>query len=220
MNEKQRLFCEYYADTLNARQSAIRAGYDKNSAKNTGYKLLKNKTIKNKISQLIVKMPTIPDIEKMELIEEHRIIAFSTHDLEYDSYGDVVLGSLKDIDSRLISEIGTGKKGELKVKFVDRQKSLEYIDRYISIKSLKKIDITKPENVIVALNDLYKNKCFLDEITIKERLLIIDRALKYHQINLDTVSNNNNAENIKAFLEATKPTKKELEEIFNVDESK
>lgn len=53
MKLKQQLFCEYYLGECqgNAEQSAIKAGYSQNCARQTGYKLLQNPKIKQYIEQ-------------------------------------------------------------------------------------------------------------------------------------------------------------------------
>ena len=51
LTEKQKAFCDYYIETLNATESAIRAGYSKNSAAETGYENLRKPHIKNYIDK-------------------------------------------------------------------------------------------------------------------------------------------------------------------------
>ena len=49
LNEKQKAFADYYIESLNAYESAIRAGYSEAYAKSQSYKLLENVGIKNYI---------------------------------------------------------------------------------------------------------------------------------------------------------------------------
>ena len=53
LNNKQLLFINEYAKSLNATQSAIRAGYSKNSARVTGHRLLNNPLVKGKIDEVM-----------------------------------------------------------------------------------------------------------------------------------------------------------------------
>ena len=49
ISEKQRRFADYFIETGNIYQSAIKAGYSKNYAKAQAHKLLENVGIKNYI---------------------------------------------------------------------------------------------------------------------------------------------------------------------------
>ena len=49
LNEKQKAFADYYIESLNAYESAKRAGYSEAYAKSQSYKLLENVGIKNYI---------------------------------------------------------------------------------------------------------------------------------------------------------------------------
>lgn len=51
LNDKQRLFVQYYLQTLNAAQAAIRAGYSKRSANTDGPRMLRNAAIRKAISE-------------------------------------------------------------------------------------------------------------------------------------------------------------------------
>ena len=52
MTEKQKRFCDEYLISLNATQSAIKAGYTKKYANTNASKLLQNTTIKEYIENL------------------------------------------------------------------------------------------------------------------------------------------------------------------------
>ena len=52
LNERQKAFCEYYASSFNATESAIKAGYSKKTAYSIGQRLLKNVEIKSYIEEL------------------------------------------------------------------------------------------------------------------------------------------------------------------------
>ena len=51
LNEKQKAFADYYIESLNAYESAIKAGYSESYAKSQSYKLLDNVGIKNYIDE-------------------------------------------------------------------------------------------------------------------------------------------------------------------------
>ena len=52
LNEKQKAFCEFYASTFNATDSAVKAGYSKKTGYSIGQRLLKNVEVKSYIEQL------------------------------------------------------------------------------------------------------------------------------------------------------------------------
>ena len=52
LNEKQKAFCEFYASSFNATESAVKAGYSKKTGYSIGQRLLKNVEVKSYIEQL------------------------------------------------------------------------------------------------------------------------------------------------------------------------
>lgn len=52
LNEKQKAFCEFYASSFNATESALKAGYSKKTGYSIGQRLLKNVEVKNYIEKL------------------------------------------------------------------------------------------------------------------------------------------------------------------------
>ena len=52
LNERQKAFCEYYASSFNATESANKAGYSKKTARSIGQRLLTNVDIKSYIEEL------------------------------------------------------------------------------------------------------------------------------------------------------------------------
>ena len=51
LTEKQKRFADYYIETGNATQAAVKAGYSKKYANTNANKLLQNTTIKNYIDE-------------------------------------------------------------------------------------------------------------------------------------------------------------------------
>ena len=58
LNEKQKAFCEYYASTFNATESAKRAGYSERTAYSQGQRLLKHVEIQKYLAELSNKAKT------------------------------------------------------------------------------------------------------------------------------------------------------------------
>ena len=52
MNDKQKEFCEYYAECLNATEAAKKAGYSSKTAYSQGNRMLKNAEIVKYIKEL------------------------------------------------------------------------------------------------------------------------------------------------------------------------
>jgi phage terminase small subunit len=67
LTEKQKKFCREYVKTLNATQSAIKAGYPENSAGEMGYENLKKPQIKEYIQSILDKQK-VKDYQDTELI--------------------------------------------------------------------------------------------------------------------------------------------------------
>ncbi len=66
MNERQKLFCEYYINTFNATSSAIKAGYSKKTARSLGQRLLTNVDIQKHIQELREETKTNNIMEAIE----------------------------------------------------------------------------------------------------------------------------------------------------------
>lgn len=56
MNQKQKAFCDYYIATLNATESAVKAGYSKKTARSIGAENLTKPDIKNYIAEKLQKV--------------------------------------------------------------------------------------------------------------------------------------------------------------------
>lgn len=81
LTPKQKKFADYYIETANLYQSAMKAGYSKNYAKSQAHKLLENVGIKKYIE------------ERMEKLDKERI-ASADEVLEYLT--KVMRGNIKD----------------------------------------------------------------------------------------------------------------------------
>lgn len=77
LNDKQKQFCEEYLIDLNATQAAIRAGYSKNTASETGYENLTKPHIQNYISELKEKRNKRVGISQDEILNELKNFAYS-----------------------------------------------------------------------------------------------------------------------------------------------
>ena len=159
LTEKQRLFAEEFVRVPIAYKAAIKAGYSSNSAFAEASRLLRNVKIKSYINYLKELKRESILIGQEDLVDVHMRIAFSDI-TDYVEFGKekvpiIIKGEpllkenpltgekepltklvnalyLKedfDVDGSLISEISSSKDG-VKIKFYDKQKSLEWLTNF------------------------------------------------------------------------------------------
>lgn len=147
---KQRLFCNYYIRTFNATQSAIKAGYSKNTAYAIGYENLKKPQVKAYLEKLRDAYTEDIYLDTKRLLERHRQIAF--YDVNDYVNDDGTLKDLSECDGSLIrkvssevtnieqiSEIGEEKKTKTKeviktnFELEDRSKSLVFLTKFYGL---------------------------------------------------------------------------------------
>ena len=113
LNDKQKAFADYYIESLNAYESAIRAGYSESYAKSQSYKLLDNVGIKNYID------------ERMASKDEYRI---ASQDEILQILTDIARGITEEEVvqfSQLGEELRTTRKPTIK----DRMKASELLGK-------------------------------------------------------------------------------------------
>lgn len=98
-NKKQELFCIEYAKSLNATQSALKAGYSEKTAYSHGARLLKNVEIQNRISEIAKP-------------EENKAIASAEEVLEFLS--NTMRGITPDLDTDTGEPLNVPIKDKLK----------------------------------------------------------------------------------------------------------
>jgi phage terminase small subunit len=138
LNGKQQLFADYYIETLNATQSAIKAGYSEKTAYSQGQRLLKHVEIKDYIEGI------------MEKKDSERIA----------SQDEILEILTKIIRGEETEELYTmsGDKINKKPKISDRLKAIELLGKRYNLFDKDNID-TIPRVVIV--NDIPReNKVF------------------------------------------------------------
>lgn len=69
LNEKQKAFCEYYASTFNATESAKKAGYSERTAYSIGQRLLKHVEAQKYLAELSNKAKTSRIADITEILE-------------------------------------------------------------------------------------------------------------------------------------------------------
>lgn len=123
MNEKQKKFADYYIETGNAAQSAIRAGYSKKYAKTNTSKLLTNtsKLLTNtNIAQYIKKR--LSTLEQERLMTVQRALELSASIAE----GEPQLFIYEELDPET-DEVIVKEKKRYSARVEERQRSIEHI---------------------------------------------------------------------------------------------
>ena len=138
LNEKQKAFADYYIESLNAYESAKRAGYSEAYAKSQSYKLLENVGIKNYID------------ERMESKDNYRI---ASQDEILQILTDIARGITEEEIvqfSQLGEELRTTRKPTIK----DRMKASELLGkRYRLFVDKAELEITEPITIIDDIGD-------------------------------------------------------------------
>ncbi len=122
LNSREMLFCQFYAECLNGREAAYKAGFTVCPEINAR-KLLKKKSIRDAIEQI-----------SREIQITQKEVKAGLHRIAFASSADAVKLILSENPSELdvealdlfnVSEIKKPKGGGIEIKFFDRIKALE-----------------------------------------------------------------------------------------------
>ncbi|MEG3013111.1 MAG: terminase small subunit [Cetobacterium sp.] len=134
LTEKQRMFCVNYIKSFNATQSAIKAGYSKDTAMEQGCRLLRNVKVKEYLNELKEFYAQDDYLETKRILERHKQIAFA--DLRDYIDKDGGLKDLSDVDGTLIKKItvkessnSQGYSSSSSIELEDRSKSLDFLNK-------------------------------------------------------------------------------------------
>jgi phage terminase small subunit len=116
LNDRQRAFADYYIESLNAFESAIKAGYSENYAKSRSYELLENVGIKAYIDE------RMKEIESNRIAKAEEVLAFLSASLRGEILEEVV--STETIDGMIKPVI---LKKQISIK--DRLKAAELLGK-------------------------------------------------------------------------------------------
>ena len=140
LNNKQKAFADYYIESLNAYESAKRAGYSEAYAKSQSYKLLENVGIKNYID------------ERMESKDNYRI---ASQDEILQILTDIARGITEEEVvqfSQLGEELRTTRKPTIK----DRMKASELLGKRYRM-WIDKVEANVNQQVIFEGEDLLED---------------------------------------------------------------
>ena len=127
LNIKQKAFADYFIETGNAYQSAIKAGYSENYAKGNVIKLLENESVKTYIEE------RMKEIESDRIAKAEEVLAFLSASLRGEVLEEVV--STKSIDGMVKPVI---LKKQLSAK--DRIKAAELLGKRYALFT-EKVDL-------------------------------------------------------------------------------
>jgi phage terminase small subunit len=186
LTDKQWLFCMYYIRTLNA-TSAYKKVYECSyqTAMANGSRMLSNAKVKETIGELKRQRLESLDLDKYDVLEKYKAIAFSditdfidftqvdsemtTVEISYDSDGKEVkkqetvpytytkfsMNHSEEVDGTLITELAKGKDGMFKVKLADKMKALDVLVKFTDL--LSENDRKKLQNEKIKM-DIEKTK--------------------------------------------------------------
>lgn len=144
LTARQEKFCYEYVIDLNATQAALRAGYSEKTAYSSGSRLLKDVEIQKFIQTLQADLEKTAGITALKVLKEHKKIAFS--DTSMIREGWMTLKAYKELPKEIkdcIQEVATRETkygNEIKIKFYDKQRSLDSISRILGFDAPTKIE--------------------------------------------------------------------------------
>lgn len=153
MTQRQKRFCEYYIKTLNATDSAKKAGYSKKTAYTIGQKLTKKDEIKKYIQQRLEKTDKKIIMSADRAMEEVTKIALGSATEEHIF---IIRNKIERVEKRIFTKdqlkalemiLKLNGKFDVNIKELEKEKEKETIKEFI--KSIKATD--------KSLNDLYKD---------------------------------------------------------------
>lgn len=134
MTEKQRLFCLYYIKSFNATQSAIKAGYAKDSAHVRGAELLRNSKVRGEIKRLKGYTAHELLIDAMDVLQQYVKIAFADIGdyCRVEGRFSVAVTNSDKVDTSVVSEIKETQNG-ISLKLHDKMAALAKLEQYLEI---------------------------------------------------------------------------------------
>lgn len=222
LTEQERLFCLYYVKYFNGTQAALKAGYAKSSAHVTSSRLLRRERVATYIREIKGEMVENIFVEAMDVLNEYIKIAFADI-TNYVNFGqkDVEVmgpfGPVKDkdgkpvmrtisyvdfnesdmVDGSIIAEVKKGKEG-VSIKLADKMRALDKLAMYFDL---------VPDN--------FKRK--IEEERHKMHMEVQKANIKKANAeiaNLTGDEDDDNAEAIQDFLQATAPDPETMKEVF------
>ena len=144
LTAKQEKFCYEYVIDLCGTQAAIRAGYSQKTAHSIASRMLRIVEVQKFIQSLQADLEKTAGITALRVLKEHKKIAFS--DTSMIREGWMTLKAYKELPKEIkdcIQEVATRETkygSEIKIKFYDKQKSLDSISKILGFDAPTKIE--------------------------------------------------------------------------------
>lgn len=140
MNPKQKAFANYYIETGNAYQSAVKAGYSINYAKGNAIKLLENVSVKKYIEEQMKKL------EDEQIAKADEVLKLLTRIIRDEESEEVVV--MKNIGDFMNEPVKIDKKLDAK----DRIKAAELIGKRYRLWT-DKVEVEGAIPIVIAGDD-------------------------------------------------------------------
>jgi phage terminase small subunit len=145
LNNKQRRFVDEYMIDLDAKKAAVRAGYAKKSAQQSGSRLLRLPAVKSALDAAMEDRSRRTRIIQDQVIEELAAIAFcDPAEIATTAFrGPADIARLPERARRLIAAWGYDARGHFMVKLHPKLPALEALARHLGLfVDRKRVDMT------------------------------------------------------------------------------
>jgi phage terminase small subunit len=139
LNDRQTLFVEHYVQTLNAKQSAIKAGYSEKTAEQQGYQLLQKPSVQAAISEISEKRSKAIGLTTERLLQEAMRLAFfdirklvdkDGNPLPLNQLDDDTAAAIQGLDVAAVGNADVGVGQVLKYKIADKNSAIERLFKH------------------------------------------------------------------------------------------
>lgn len=134
LTDKQRVFCHYYMQSLNAFQAAIKAEYSPSYARVDVYRLLENPSIKKYLEKLKEQQRQKFLISQERILNRHVQIALSDITDYFNEDGS--LKPLSEVDGSLVRKIKITKKDDYEsaeIQLIEKCPSLAWLTKFAGL---------------------------------------------------------------------------------------
>ncbi|MEG9320433.1 terminase small subunit [Fusobacterium varium] len=152
LTDKQRLFCHYYMQSLNAFQAAIKAEYSPSYARVDVYRLLENPSIKKYLEKLKEQQRQKFLISQEKILNRHIQVALSDINEYFNEDGSPK--PITHTDGTLIKKmkiVENDKGKSVEIELIEKCKSLDFLTRYLGLESED-----KDNKIITSINEVRK----------------------------------------------------------------
>ena len=134
LTDRQRNFCYYYMQSLNAFQAAVKAGYSPSYGKTHVYKLLEKASVKNFLYKLKEQQRQEFLLTQERIINRHVQVALSDITDYFNEDGS--LKPLSEVDGSLVRKIKITKKDDYEsaeIQLIEKCPSLAWLTKYAGL---------------------------------------------------------------------------------------